>query len=87
MTESSDNVFDLPPFTEATQSGVLPLFPLKSVLFPKGRLPLQIFEQRYLDMIRRAMRAGMGLDATTAARSSCTVPASNHSVRSAWRQA
>jgi Lon protease-like protein len=60
MTEPSDGVFDLPPFSETTQSGVLPLFPLKSVLFPKGRLPLQIFEQRYLDMIRRAMRAGTG---------------------------
>jgi len=31
----------------------LPLFPLKSVLFPGGLLPLQIFEVRYLDMIGR----------------------------------
>jgi len=48
------------PFTEHTQRGMLPLFPLKSVLFPKGRLPLQIFEQRYLNMVRAAMRTETG---------------------------
>jgi Lon protease-like protein len=31
----------------------LPLFPLQTVLFPGGLLPLQIFEVRYLDMIGR----------------------------------
>ncbi|MDY0742894.1 LON peptidase substrate-binding domain-containing protein [Paucibacter sp. R3-3] len=31
----------------------IPLFPLQSVLFPDGRLPLRIFEPRYLDMIAR----------------------------------
>ncbi|GAB4399276.1 MAG: LON peptidase substrate-binding domain-containing protein [Rhodoferax sp.] len=31
----------------------LPLFPLKTVLFPGGYLPLQIFEVRYLDMVTR----------------------------------
>lgn len=36
----------------------LPLFPLRTVLFPGGRLPLQIFEVRYLDMIGRAHRDG-----------------------------
>jgi uncharacterized protein len=36
----------------------LPLFPLKSVLFPGGLLPLQIFEVRYLDMIGRRHRSG-----------------------------
>lgn len=35
----------------------LPLFPLQSVLFPGGLLPLQIFEVRYLDMIARQHRA------------------------------
>jgi Lon protease-like protein len=30
----------------------IPLFPLRSVLFPGGFLPLRIFEQRYLTMIR-----------------------------------
>ena len=36
----------------------LPLFPLQSVLFPGGPLPLQIFEVRYLDMIARRHAAG-----------------------------
>jgi uncharacterized protein len=36
----------------------LPLFPLQSVLFPGGLLPLRIFEVRYLDMIGRSHKAG-----------------------------
>jgi Lon protease-like protein len=36
----------------------LPLFPLGAVLFPAGRLPLQIFEVRYLDMINRCHKTG-----------------------------
>lgn len=36
----------------------LPLFPLGTVLFPGGVLPLRIFEVRYLDMIGRCQRAG-----------------------------
>jgi uncharacterized protein len=34
----------------------LPLFPLKTVLFPGGPLSLRIFEPRYLDMVARCMR-------------------------------
>lgn len=34
----------------------LPLFPLSTVLFPGGLLPLRIFEARYLDMVSRCMR-------------------------------
>jgi Lon protease-like protein len=30
----------------------VPLFPLNTVLFPGGRLPLRIFEQRYMDMVK-----------------------------------
>ena len=37
---------------------LLPLFPLNTVLFPGGHLPLQIFEVRYLDMVQRAWREG-----------------------------
>ncbi len=36
----------------------LPLFPLGTVLFPGGILPLRIFEVRYLDMIGRCHKAG-----------------------------
>jgi Lon protease-like protein len=39
-------------------SGRLPLFPLNVVLFPGGVLPLRVFEARYMDMVRRAMRDG-----------------------------
>jgi uncharacterized protein len=36
----------------------LPLFPLSGVLLPYGKLPLQIFEQRYLDLVRHSMKSG-----------------------------
>lgn len=36
------------------------LFPLPLVLFPGGRLELQIFEIRYLDMIKRCLREDTG---------------------------
>ncbi len=34
----------------------LPLFPLSTVLFPAGVLPLRIFEARYMDMARDCLR-------------------------------
>jgi Lon protease-like protein len=43
-----------------TESELIPLFPLRSVLFPGGRLPLQIFEQRYLDLISHCMKTDSG---------------------------
>ena len=36
----------------------LPLFPLGTVLFPGGRLPLRVFEQRYLEMAKACLRDG-----------------------------
>jgi len=36
------------------------LFPLSSVLMPHARIPLQIFEQRYLDLVARCMRDNQG---------------------------
>ncbi|HEU4376189.1 MAG TPA: LON peptidase substrate-binding domain-containing protein [Telluria sp.] len=36
----------------------IPLFPLATVLFPEGVLPLQIFEVRYLDMIGKCIAGG-----------------------------
>ncbi len=38
----------------------LPLFPLNTVLFPGGPLPLRIFEPRYLDMVSRCLREQTG---------------------------
>jgi Lon protease-like protein len=39
-------------------AAALPLFPLQTVLFPGGRLPLRIFEQRYLEMAKACLRDG-----------------------------
>ena len=42
----------------------LPLFPLQTVLFPGGWMPLRIFEVRYLDLIKRCHHAAapFGID-------------------------
>jgi Lon protease-like protein len=37
-------------------SGLIPLFPLHVVVFPRTRLPLHIFEERYKEMTGRAIR-------------------------------
>lgn len=44
--------------TQPLSDHALPLFPLGTVLFPDGHLPLRIFEVRYLDMIKKCHRAG-----------------------------
>lgn len=38
----------------------IPLFPLRTVLFPGGPLPLRIFETRYLDMVGRCLKDDIG---------------------------
>jgi Lon protease-like protein len=35
---------------------LIPRFPLQSVLFPGGRLPMRIFEQRYMDMAKVCLK-------------------------------
>jgi hypothetical protein len=37
----------------------IPLFPLRTVLFPAGELSLRIFEARYLEMVSRCLRDDM----------------------------
>ena len=39
-----------------TDQGV-PIFPLQTILFPGSKLPLRIFEPRYLDMVSHCMRS------------------------------
>lgn len=39
---------------------VIPMFPLQTVLVPGGFMPLQIFEPRYLDMVRDCVRDDSG---------------------------
>lgn len=36
----------------------IPLFPLRTVLFPGGLLPLKVFEQRYIDMTKACLKEG-----------------------------
>lgn len=38
----------------------IPLFPLNTVVFPEGELPLRIFEPRYIDMISECLRQDSG---------------------------
>jgi len=39
---------------------VIPLFPLRTVLYPGGSLRLRIFEPRYLNMVSRCLREDIG---------------------------
>lgn len=38
----------------------VPLFPLNSIVLPRGRIPLQLFEPRYIDMLTRCMKDDRG---------------------------
>src|SRR5712692_5059879 len=40
-----------------------PLFPLNTVLFPQGRMPLYIFEPRYREMINRCLEEDLAFGA------------------------
>lgn len=44
------------PFGSGVETREIPLFPLNAVLFPGGRLPLKVFEQRYLDMCAACLK-------------------------------
>lgn len=50
----------VPAPAEAGPPREIPLFPLRTVLFPGGVLPLRIFETRYIDMVRRCTRSETG---------------------------
>ena len=38
----------------------VPLFPLNSIILPGGRIPLQLFEPRYIDMLTRCLKEDRG---------------------------
>jgi len=42
----------------APSTTTIPLFPLRTVLFPGGLLPLKVFEQRYIDMTKACLKDG-----------------------------
>jgi uncharacterized protein len=41
---------------QTTLSREIPIFPLGTVLFPGGMLPLKVFEQRYIEMTKACLR-------------------------------
>ena len=43
-----------------TETQQIPLFPLRVVMFPRGRLNLQIFERRYIDLVTNCMHTNSG---------------------------
>ena len=51
--------FEFPPRRDvAPQAAELPLFPLNAVLFPGGALPLRVFEQRYMTLVKDCFKRG-----------------------------
>ncbi len=50
--------FDAGSAPAASAMNDLPIFPLNTVLFPSGVLPLRVFEARYMDMVRDCLRDG-----------------------------
>ncbi len=44
-------------FSAGSRPRSVPIFPLKTVLFPGSALPLRIFEIRYVDMARECLKA------------------------------
>jgi hypothetical protein len=57
------------------------LFPLPAVLFPGGYLPLRIFEQRYIDMVRECTASGGRFGVCLIARQEReTAPTAHHRV-------
>jgi Lon protease-like protein len=68
-----------PPAGDADGAFELALFPLRTVLFPGGLLPLKIFEPRYLDLMARCLREGSGFG-VVALREGGEVAGSTHPV-------
>lgn len=49
-------VFDFLNQAKHLEPFEIPVFPLKTVLFPGGKLPLKVFEPRYMDMVSACIR-------------------------------
>jgi len=58
----------------------IPLFPLQTVLFPGGPLPLRIFEPRYVDMISHCLKTGVGFGVLLIRPGEETGPAATHEI-------
>ena len=58
----------------------VPLFPLNTVLFPGGALPLRIFEPRYLGLVSRCLKSDMPFGVLLIRDGGETGPATMHNV-------
>jgi uncharacterized protein len=58
----------------------IPLFPLNTVLFPGGPLPLRIFETRYLDMVSSCLKRGRDFGVCLIEQGNETGPARTYTV-------
>ena len=58
----------------------IPLFPLNTVLFPGGPLPLRIFEARYLDMVSDCLKREQGFGVCLIEQGSEAGPAHTYTV-------
>jgi len=58
----------------------VPLFPLNTVLFPGGPLPLRIFEARYVDMISSCLRNEAPFGVVLIREGAETGPATTHDI-------
>ena len=58
----------------------IPLFPLRTVLFPGGPLPLRVFEPRYLDMISHCLKQDCGFGVILIRKGEETGPVETHGV-------
>ena len=58
----------------------VPLFPLNTVLFPGGPLPLRIFEPRYLDMVSGCLKSDSPFGVLLIREGRETGPATTHDV-------
>jgi uncharacterized protein len=56
----------------------VPLFPLRTVLYPEGPLPLRIFEPRYLDMVSECLKNDRPFGVVLIRAGSETGPATTH---------
>ena len=58
----------------------VPLFPLNTVLFPGGPLPLRIFEPRYLDMVSACLKSDGPFGVLLIRKGGESGPATTHSI-------
>ena len=58
----------------------VPLFPLNTVLFPGGPLPLRIFEPRYLGLVSRCLKSDMPFGVLLIRDGGETGPATTHNI-------